>query len=237
MSGNRRITVQQRADGNGDADPGKLPLSFSGHRMLARYALCHAKAAKQTLLAHSYLILCWNLMARSNIASNYFRATFPYLVASVIYLPLDWLVEHLPENHPFFTSLIYTRNYKSIWGPLIVTGFFENEESGMRSSGLPKYINVHCENEKVREEIRAIPDAVVSKISSVNNVQIYNTELIDSQFGHRFDNIENILATNFTRSPTSGGFEHANSQFHAFPEGFKVPCEPAMKIWLFGDEN
>jgi hypothetical protein len=29
MSGNRRITVQQRADGNGDADPGKLPVSFS----------------------------------------------------------------------------------------------------------------------------------------------------------------------------------------------------------------
>jgi hypothetical protein len=34
--------------------------------MLARYALCHAKTAKQTLLVHSYLILCWNLMARSN---------------------------------------------------------------------------------------------------------------------------------------------------------------------------
>jgi hypothetical protein len=84
-------------------------------------------------------------------------ATFPYLVASVIY-HWDWLVEHLPENHPFFTSLIYTRNYKSIWGPLIVTGFFENELSGMRSSGLPKYINILCENEKVREEIRAIPD-------------------------------------------------------------------------------
>jgi hypothetical protein len=127
-------------------------------------------------------------------ASNSFRATFPYLVASVIYH------EHLPENHPFFTSLIYTRNYKSIWGPLIVTGFFENELSGMRSSGLSKYINVLCENEKVREEIRAIPDAVVSKISSANNVQIYKTELIDRQFGHRFDNIENILATNFTRS-------------------------------------
>jgi hypothetical protein len=66
MSGNRRITVQKRADGNGDADPGKLPLSFSGYRMLARYALCHAKTGKQTLLVHSYLILCWNLMARSN---------------------------------------------------------------------------------------------------------------------------------------------------------------------------
>jgi hypothetical protein len=71
---------------------------------------------------------------------------------------------------------------------------------------------------------------------------------IRTAIGHRFDNIENILATNFTRSPTSGGFEHAKSfrtfawggQFHAFPEGFKLPCEPAMKIWklwLFGDEN
>jgi hypothetical protein len=63
-----------------------------------------------------------------------------------------------------------------------------------------------------------------------NNVQIYNTELIDSRFGHRFDNIESILAKNITRSPTSGGFEHAKSfrtfacgnQFHAFPEGFKI---------------
>jgi hypothetical protein len=34
----------------------------------------------------------------------------------------------------------------------------------MRSSGLPKYINVHCENEKVREEIRAIPGAVARPI-------------------------------------------------------------------------
>jgi hypothetical protein len=39
MSGNRRITVQQRADGNGDADLGKLYVSFSGYRILARYAL------------------------------------------------------------------------------------------------------------------------------------------------------------------------------------------------------
>jgi hypothetical protein len=97
---------------------------------------CHAKTAKQTLLVYSYLILCWNLMARSNTVINSFRATFPHLVPSVIY-HWDWLVEHLPENHPFFTSLIYTRNYNSIWGPLIVTDFFENEESGMRSSGLP----------------------------------------------------------------------------------------------------
>jgi hypothetical protein len=68
MSGNRRIIVQQRADGNGDADPGKMPVnfSFSGYRMLVRCALFHAKTAKQTLLVHSYVILCWNLMARSN---------------------------------------------------------------------------------------------------------------------------------------------------------------------------
>lgn len=441
MSGNRRVTVQQRADGNGDADPGKLPLSFAGYRLLARYALCHSRTAKQALLTHSYLTLCWNLMARSNTvfnllwnnfgwngdcltilyeksktnqegenrvprhvyanpddpvicpilalglkvcseetsnsdtfevfpaetadssfanwfkkvlsvlsedelnlidvpierisshslrkggatyvfgitdgpdsdsvkfrmehkiggtddryifrragddkyvgravsgldensfkfsvlpphfkvptsvvevipeciyhrASNSLRAAFPYLVASVIY-HWDWLVENLPNDHPFFTSQIYTRNYKRVWGHLIVTGFFENKQSLMRSSGLPKYVNVLSENEKTRDEIRAIPDAVVSKISSANNVQIYNTEVINREFGHRFENIENFIAANYTRSPINRGFEHANSfrtffwggQFNAFPEDFKIPCEPAVKIWklwLFGDEN
>jgi hypothetical protein len=34
----------------------------------------------------------------------------------------------------------------------------------MRSSGLSKYINVHCENEKVREEIRAIHGSAAQPI-------------------------------------------------------------------------
>ena len=182
-----------------------------------------------------------------NRSSYSFKATFPYLVASVIY-HWDWLIENLPKTHPFFSSVIYTRNYKRIWGHLIVTGFFENEETGMRSSGLPQLTHVLCDNKSLREEMRGLPDAVVSKISSAHNVQVYNTDLIDRQFGHRFDNIETFIANNLARSPVAGGFEHANSfrtfawggQFHAFPEKFKIPCESAVKIWqlwLFGDEN
>lgn len=58
---------------------------------------------------------------------------------------------------------------------------FENEETGMRSSGLPALTKVLCDNKSLREVIRGIPDAVVSKISSAHNVQVYNTE----QFGHQ----------------------------------------------------
>lgn len=440
-SGNRRITVQLRADGDGTSDNGKLPLSFAGYKLLAKYALLHAKTSKQTLLVHSYLILCWNLMARSNcvfnllwnnvgwegdcltifyekgktnqegdnkvprhiyanpedpvicpilalglkvcseenITSNTFqifpsgtadssfsnwiksvlsnlsedeislvnvpadrigthslrkggatyvfgvtdgpdsdtvkmrmehslggtddryifrragadkyvgravcgldanshtfsilpphfssptnvaavipegiysragnslKAAFPYLIASVIY-HWDWLLENLPESHPFFTSTIYTNNYKRVWGTLIVSGFFKNEQSGMRSSGIPKYVTVLAENRFVREELRAIPDAVVSKISSVQGVQIYNTEIMDRRFNARFDNIENFIQQTLARTQAPNLLEQRDAfrtfswggNFHAFPENFKFPCETPAKIWklwLFGDEN
>ena len=94
----------------------------------------------------------------------------------------DWLLETLPARHDFFKSTIFTLNLRRQWKDLVVTGTFTNEESGMRASGLPKYIISLAKLDEMSKEIRAIPqataDIVLSGIGSAQGVTMQNEHIV-----------------------------------------------------------
>ena len=65
-SARRRIDASDRAEGEEVVGEGKLPMSFKGYSMLANRAIHDVRSAKEALLIHPYLVLSWNLMARSS---------------------------------------------------------------------------------------------------------------------------------------------------------------------------
>lgn len=63
-SGRSRMDATERANGEEVDGEGKLPLTFDGYCFLANNAI------KKSIMFHPYLILSWNLMARSKTIAN-----------------------------------------------------------------------------------------------------------------------------------------------------------------------
>lgn len=63
--GRTRTVADLRSAGLMPSKEGKHYLSFQGYRLLARKALVEAAIPRQSLLAHAFTVICWNLMSRS----------------------------------------------------------------------------------------------------------------------------------------------------------------------------
>ena len=66
VGGYKRKVADLKEKGEMRLGEGKSPIPFSAYRLLARKALAVSTDIQQGIFSHSYLLLCWNLMARSN---------------------------------------------------------------------------------------------------------------------------------------------------------------------------
>ena len=69
-AGRRRMTAEDRANGEESDFEGKYPIDMSEFRVLAKSALTSGVRPKDARLYHAYLILCWNLIARSSTVGD-----------------------------------------------------------------------------------------------------------------------------------------------------------------------
>ena len=66
MSGYKRKIAELKEKGEMSMGEGKAPIPFSAYRILAKKALEAIHDIQQGMFSHTYLLLCWNLMARSH---------------------------------------------------------------------------------------------------------------------------------------------------------------------------
>lgn len=199
-------------------------------------------------------VICQAIIARS---TNSLKRAFPFLIASVVY-HWEWLHSNLPKTHPFFLSRIVTSGVYPSWKPLVITGLFECPETGMRASGLPKIVLNILETKKVQDAVKDVPqqtaDIVLSAISSVGNVHLYNDDVMNRSVNPRLERIEREISSLVQSStqlraqsstPTSPATLTFNSytwggRIHQYPKDFEFPAENCVKmwnLWLFGDGN
>ncbi|KAF0712005.1 hypothetical protein AaE_012159, partial [Aphanomyces astaci] len=69
-AGYKRKVAQLRSSGELRIMEGKAPMSVAGYRFLAQQALQATKDFNLSLTCHAFLLLCWNLMARSITTAN-----------------------------------------------------------------------------------------------------------------------------------------------------------------------
>lgn len=69
-TGRRRMTADVRATGEETESEGKLPIDLLEFKSLARAAMASGTNPKDARLYHGYLILCWNLIARSSTVAD-----------------------------------------------------------------------------------------------------------------------------------------------------------------------
>ena len=66
IGGYKRKIADLKTCGEMSMGEGKSPIPFSAYRLLAKKALAASEDVQQGIFSHTYLLLCWNLMARSN---------------------------------------------------------------------------------------------------------------------------------------------------------------------------
>ena len=86
--GYRRKIGKLKQSGEMSLIEGKQPVTFDGYRFLAANAVKSTKDFKSSIFAHLYLLLCWNLMARS--AS----------VGAIMYAHISWVGDALQITIP-----------------------------------------------------------------------------------------------------------------------------------------
>jgi len=69
-TGRRRMTADDRANGDESEFEGKFPIDMSEFRVLAKSALASGVRPKDARIYHAYLVLCWNLIARSSTVGD-----------------------------------------------------------------------------------------------------------------------------------------------------------------------
>lgn len=68
--GRRRLTADGRAAGVESEIEGKFPIDLGEFKAIARRALASGVMPKNARLFHAYLVLCWNLIARSSAVAE-----------------------------------------------------------------------------------------------------------------------------------------------------------------------
>jgi hypothetical protein len=88
MSGYKRLVASAKQSGEMPMQEGKQPFTFESYRMLSNIALKQEIEIGTLLFAQLYLVLCWNLMARS------------CSVASLMYQHITWTDDSLVVTIP-----------------------------------------------------------------------------------------------------------------------------------------
>jgi integrase len=86
MRGYKRTIADEKLAGRMKVFEGKRPITFRGYAMLAKYAL--KSQEKDSVFAHLYIVLCWNLFSRSNS------------IANIMYNHIEWKEDALMITTP-----------------------------------------------------------------------------------------------------------------------------------------
>jgi hypothetical protein len=97
-----------------------------------------------------------------------FKQTLPYLVASIVY-HIDFFKKNLNENHPFFQSLLFTRNFihENKLKEKIETGNFNNTKTNMRATGLPPYMLMAQEIVSLKDTVGSLQNKLQQSLSQL----------------------------------------------------------------------
>ena len=64
-SGYKRLVAEKKLTGEMVVQEGKSPITFGGYNFVAEHAMTMKEDFQQSMFAHLFLLLCWNLIARS----------------------------------------------------------------------------------------------------------------------------------------------------------------------------
>jgi hypothetical protein len=78
FGGYKRLIADEKQDGTRKIREGKVPLSFTVYRYLAKLAMMYNRDFYCAIFAHVFLLFCWNLVARC------------VSVASLMYIHISW---------------------------------------------------------------------------------------------------------------------------------------------------
>ena len=78
FGGYKRLIADEKQDGTRKIREGKVPLSFTVYRYLAKLAMMYNRDFYCAIFAHVFLLFCWNLIARC------------VSVASLMYIHISW---------------------------------------------------------------------------------------------------------------------------------------------------
>ena len=70
LRGYKRFIQDRKQAGAHPVVEGKRHLSFVGYTTLAKYAIKQQESRDSSMFAHTFLVLCWNLFARSHFVST-----------------------------------------------------------------------------------------------------------------------------------------------------------------------
>ena len=79
-----------------------------------------------------------------------FKCVCPYLLASLVWHH-DWLIDTLPESHPFYNCRYYKNGWSAKLKPSVVMGFNECEHTMMAATGIPPNMVIAGEVVKLQE--------------------------------------------------------------------------------------
>jgi hypothetical protein len=65
----KNLIAQQKMDGHMELQEGRAPFSFAAYCYLAQYSL-QGSTTPQHIFAHTFLVFCWNLLARCTSVAN-----------------------------------------------------------------------------------------------------------------------------------------------------------------------
>jgi hypothetical protein len=190
-------------------------------------------------------------------ATNSAKSAARLMVASVIF-HWDWLIKNLPLGHPFFTSTIYTKNLNLKWKNSVTAGYFENKETGLRASGLPRSSRImHNQmmmNETLANNPKVIVDRLVDHLGTVEGITLTSETILERVVNPQLRLIRAELTELSSRSLNGHGSSNPpdpnfiselkhyvwGGRIHFLPENFQIPRITPIKfwnLWLFGDGN
>lgn len=88
MAGHRRMLAIAKQDGSMNPVEGKRPITFHGYHKLAKFAILQQSSRTGSLFAHLFIVLSWNLFARS------------HSVAELLYNHFEWKEDSLLVTVP-----------------------------------------------------------------------------------------------------------------------------------------
>lgn len=88
MAGHRRMLAVAKQDGSMNPVEGKRPITFQGFHKLAKFAILQQSSRTGSLFAHLFIVLSWNLFARS------------HSVAELLYNHFEWKEDSLLVTVP-----------------------------------------------------------------------------------------------------------------------------------------
>lgn len=113
-------------------------------------------------------------------APDSFKTVFPYLVASVVY-HYEFLVEKLSPQHPLWQQRMFRCEidvgeegvFPCVYDALkelVRTGQFEDQEVGMKASGLPSHLILNEKLDRISEKMTALSERTERSIAALKEL-------------------------------------------------------------------